>query len=63
MPTGHRVNPAEWNQELRIGMHRSIAHFRRQLNGPLNEFDREGMKDLLNLLEEYMTVTWPNNAA
>lgn len=59
----HCVDSAEWNRELRIGIHRSIAYFRRQLSGDLNELDRAGMKDLLDLLEEYMAVTWPNSAA
>ena len=54
---------AEWNHELRMGMFRSIAFYRAKLQGDMNADDRAGMKDLLDLLEEYMAITWPGNDA
>ena len=63
MPAYTDAHFAEWNKELRMGMHRSIAFYRGKLGGELNEYDRAGMKDLLDLLEDYMAVTWPNTGA
>jgi len=61
MPKKTAAQIAEWNHELRIGMHRSIAHFRAKLigAGELSRYDREGIKNLLDLLEDYMAITWP----
>jgi len=63
MPTYTDAHFAEWNKELRMGMHRSIAFYRSKLNGtyPLNAEDRQGITDLLDLLEDYMALTWPVN--
>jgi hypothetical protein len=56
------AHAAQWRNELRLGMHRSVAFYRGKLRGEhLNELDRQGIIDLLDLLEDYMTLTWPVN--
>jgi hypothetical protein len=51
---------ARWENELRLGMHRSIAFYRGKLGeGELNQMDRSGLGDLLDLLEDFMRLRWP----
>jgi hypothetical protein len=62
MVNGHAEESAQWKNELRLGMHRSIAYFRIKLADPseLSQVDRQGITDLLDLLEDYMRMTWPD---